>query len=164
MKTEEHNTPEIEEAAAELGAPSQDESDDWSPEELSAEDRARYDKAVKAVDDFIARFPRYRQTNENREKILGFLSDHSLEISPAALALAYEQLESELDLAPDQDSEQQGQPDASTRLATALLARGNRRGEWEEDAEESEPEPEEPKIARGKPVGWRNGKAIRVGG
>ena len=165
MKIEEQaNAPDIvEESSDGLGAP--DSQDNWSPDQLSAADRTRYDTAVKAVDDFIANHPTYKSTDENREAILGYLSAHDLAISPASLELCWEQLKDQLDLEPEQRDSTAGadeQSDASARLATAGLARGNRSVESEEPPESDESEPEVPESGRrGKPVAaWRNGRAV----
>lgn len=147
----------IEEATDPLGAPdSQEESDDsWSPGDLSPKQREQYDRAVKAVDDFIKKHPTYKSTDENRQAILDYLESHDLAISPASLELVWEQIGDRLDLAEGQDSEEQ--PDASVRLATAPLARTKSEEEPPESVEEAE---EEPTGRRGKPVAWRNGRAV----
>ena len=151
----------VEEASDALGAPASEEHEDFSPKDFSAEDRARYDQAVKVVDDFIASNPRYKQTEANRELVLEFLADHSLEISPAALALAYERLQDRLDLEPPESEEKPNDLDRIRQASTAQLAMADTEGEPESGEAEPE-ESEEPKIARGKPVAWRNGRRAGV--
>lgn len=157
-----------EESSDALSAPSQEEQEeDFSPEDLTPEQREQFDRAAQAVDSFIQNHATYRQTDSNRQAILDYLSAHDLAISPASLELCWEQLKDQLDLAHEQDSkgadedQPEEQPDASARL-TAGLAR-TKGVESEEDAKEPEL-PAEPKTARGKkPTAWRNGKEIEVG-
>lgn len=167
--TDELNPELTEEATDPLGAPNsqEEQDDDWSPEELPAEDRTQYDKAVQAVDDFVAKHPEYKQTEENRRAILDYLAEHDLVISPASLeweqlqdGLELEQPESQGQEPPKSGDEEPKEADRVRRASTTQLART--KGVESEEAEESEPE--EPKTARGKSVaGWRNGRRLDVG-
>ena len=160
------NAPATEEAADQLGDSQDKRQDDWSPDDLNAEQRAQYDRGVGAVDEFLKdkRTRQYEPTDANREKLLAYLDEHGLPMSFGGLYVAFEQLSEagELELSSDGQRTDEEQPDASARLATAGLARGTRSLESEEDAEESEPEPEEPTTARGKPTAWWNGKEVEV--
>ena len=150
----------VEDAADGLAAPDSQESDDnWSPNDLSPEQRQQYDRAVKAIDEFVTKHPEYKPTDENRQVILDYLESHDLAISPASLELCWEQLQDRLDWAEQRDSEQ---PDATMRVATAGLARGTRSEQEPPGTVEKEPAAEEePMGRRGKPVvAWRNGRAV----
>lgn len=150
---------------------SQEESDD-SPDKLSAEDRDQYQRGVAAVDEFLndPRTARYRATDANREKLLGYLAEHDLPLSFGGLYVAFEQLSqghelelnSEAENQPDEEQPDE-QADASARLATAQLgARGTKSEDEPPEVEESEPdEIPEKEGRRVKPVAaWRNGRAI----
>lgn len=143
------NAPEIEEATDQLGAPdSQEENDDdWSLDDLSPEQRQQYERGVAAVDEFLAdkRTTQYKQTDSNREKMLGYLDEHDLPMSFGGLYVAFEQLseanELELKAVPQEEQEE----------ASAA-------------SEETEPAPTPtPQPPQKRVVGWRNGKQIEVG-
>lgn len=158
MKIEEQTNEITEEASDPLGppdSPEEESAEDWSPEELSVEDRAQYDKAVQAVDDFLANHPLYKQTDENRQAILEYLAEHDVAISPASLELCWEQLQ-DLDLEPEQREDDQ--PDASAKLATAGLARRTNGVESQDSDQSQEPAPPQKKS-----TAWRNGREIEVG-
>ena len=163
MPSEETINPDITEGASDpLGAPdSQEENDDdWSPQDLSPEQREQYDRAVKAADEFVTKHPEYKPTDENQQMILDYLAVHDLLISPASLELCWEQLRDRLDLAPEEESN--ADESIRVRLATAQLARGTKSEEESPESDESEPE-EEPIGQRGKPIAWRNGQRVRLG-
>lgn len=164
MKIEEEaNAPDITQEADAVSAQGSDEKskdEDWSPEDLSAQDRAPYDKQVNAVDEFIERHLTYKPTDENRQAILDYLAEHDLAISPASLELCWEQLQDELDLETEKESNRVDEASRIRHASTAQLATSEPE-EKPESAEESEPEENEtPKTARGKPVAWRNGRRV----
>lgn len=166
------NAPEIEEATDELGAPNpkEEQDEDWSPDDLNEEQRAQYERGVAAVDEFLSdeRTKQYEPTDANREKLLAYLDEHDLPMSFGGLYVAFEQLSeaNELELNRQPADEE---PDASAsqetldraaddRLATAGLART--RGEEEPPRSDESDREEEPIGRRGKPVAWRNGRAV----
>lgn len=161
--------PEIsEESTDALGAldlqEEQTEGDDFKPENLPAEQQEQFQKIVQAVDDFIAAHPEYRQTEENQKAILDFLEEHDLPISPAALELAFEQLQDSLDLEPEAKTPEESESNRVRQAGSDALARKN-----EESASKSEGEPaeedQEPVGKRGgKVIAFRNGRRVAIAG
>lgn len=152
-----------------LGAPDspeegQEERDEYfRPEHLPAEERARIEQAVQAGDSFIESHPTYKPTDENRQVILDYLADHDLQISPAALGLAWEQLQDSLELEPETKTPEESIAHRVREASTESLARKTEE-ELPEKSEEESAE-EEPVAKRGgKLVAFRNGRRVAVAG
>jgi hypothetical protein len=78
-------------------------SENFTTEELdnfTPEQRAEIAAIEKAVNEFLVdrRHLAYIQTNDNRDKLLGYVEQHGLPITATSLHLAYEGLHDELEL------------------------------------------------------------------
>ncbi len=83
-------------------------SENFTAEELETftpEQRAEITAIEKAVNEFLVdrRHLAYIQTDDNRDKLLGYVEQHGLPITAASLHLAYEDLHDELELLPKQE-------------------------------------------------------------
>lgn len=160
MANEEQNAPDqlTEEASDPLGTPdSQEEKNDadFSPEDLSPEQRAQYDQSVEAVDAFIENHPTYKQTDENQQTILGYLDQQDLAISPASLELCREQPRDRLDLEPEsQDQEPPESEDEEPKETDRVrhVSAGRRRGIRRREMLEALNQPDPRKVAEARRI------------
>ncbi|SRR5258708_4698613 len=95
--------------------------EDTNDEQLTA-DKAEAKAIEKACDDFLAdpRTIRYRETDENRDLLLGFLEDHGLAITHRNLLFAYDSLQDTLELIPFQQPIPAPEPTPSPVVPAAV--------------------------------------------
>lgn len=106
----------------ELGAPSQEESDESWLGSLSPQQREQYGRGVAATDEFLndERTKQYKPTDANQEKLLAFLERHDLPLSFGGLYVAFEQLSEAGELELNSEEEDQRADEDQPRRFRAI--------------------------------------------